>query len=129
QVQVDVLPRLISGIDEGYDLVIGSRFVAGGRNELPLHRRVFSMGSSLLFRLLVGPSSIKEVTNMARAFTPEVFRGMDLDRLPWDEPTFIMLPAFLHEALAQGIRYKEVPLVFKDRAEGHSKNRVPAYMV
>jgi dolichol-phosphate mannosyltransferase len=128
QVEVDVLPRMVKTIDEGYNLALGSRFVKGGKNMLSLSRRVFSSGMSLVCRILMGPWDIKEFANSSRAFTPELFQKINLDRLPWKEQTFIVQPAFLHEAILAGAKYKEVPLVFKNRAEGYSKNKVINYI-
>lgn len=127
QVEPDVLVRLVKAIEEGNNLALGSRFVKGGKNMLSFSRRLFSAGSSLISRTLIGPWDIKEVTNSARAFTPELFKKINLERLPWKEKTFIVQPAFLHEAILAGAKYKEVPLVFKDRAEGYSKNKVANY--
>ncbi len=127
QVVPDVLVRLIKAIEEGYSLAIGSRFVSGGKNQLSPVRRLFSSGASIFYRILVGPWDIKEVTNSARAFTPELFKKINLDRLPWKEKTFIVQPAFLHEATLAGAKYKEVPLIFKNRLEGYSKNKVFNY--
>lgn len=123
----DVLVRLLETIEEGYDFAIGSRFVAGGKNHLSLARRIFTYGASLFCRIVMGPSDIKEFTNSARAFTPKLFKKLNLDRMPWKERTFIIQPAFLHEAILTGAKYKEVPLVFKNRLEGYSKNKVFNY--
>lgn len=128
QVEADVLPKLINIIDEGYDLALGSRFVTGGKNELSFSRKFWTAGSSWVCRILMGPWDIKEFTNSARAFTPRLFKKINLDRLPWQEKTFINQPAFLHEAVLAGAKYKEVPLVFKDRAEGYSKNKTFNYI-
>lgn len=127
QVEADVLVRLVRGVEEGYDFVIGSRLIKGGRNNLSLSRRVFTLGSSFFCRLVMGPLDIREFTNSARAFTPQIFKKISLNRLPWKEKTFIVQPAFLHEAILAGARYKEVPLVFKNRLEGYSKNKVFNY--
>lgn len=127
QVEVDIVPRLVKVIDEGYDLAIGSRFVPGGKNKLSLSRRIFSAGSSFVCRLIMGPWNIKEFGNSARAFTPGLFKRINLERLPWREKTFIIQPAFLNEAILAGARYKEIPLVFKNRAEGYSKNKIVNY--
>ncbi len=127
QVAPDVLVRLVRAIEEGYSLAIGSRFVSGGKNQLSLMRRIFTYGASFVFRLMVGPWNIKEVTNSARAFTPGLFKKINLERLPWREQTFIVQPAFLHEAILAGAKYKEVPLIFKNRLEGYSKNKVFNY--
>lgn len=127
QVGIEVLPRMVKAIEEGYSLVLGSRFVEGGKNNLSLSRRIFSLGASWVVRILIGPWDIQEVTNSARAFTPALFKKINTERLPWREQSFIVQPAFLHEAIVAGAKYKEVPLVFKDRAEGYSKNKTIAY--
>ncbi len=127
QVEVNIIPRLVKVIDSGFDLAIGSRFVTGGKNNLSLSRRIFSAGSSLISRVIMGPWNIKEFGNSARAFTPELFNKINKDRLPWRESTFIVQPAFLNEAILAGAKYKEIPLVFKNRAEGYSKNKVINY--
>lgn len=127
QVDVAVIAKLVKTIEEGYDLAIGSRFVKGGKNELSFSRKIFSKGASLVYRILVGPFAIAEVTNSSRAFTPELFEKINFERLPWKEQTFIIQPAFLHEAILAGAKYKEIPLVFKNRAEGYSKNKTMSY--
>lgn len=127
QVVPDVLVRLVKVVEEGFDLAIGSRFVAGGKNQLTFGRRLFTHGASLFCRIIMGPSDIKEFTNSARAFTPELFEKLNLHRLPWKEKSFIIQPAFLHEAILADAKYKEVPLVFKNRLEGYSKNKVFNY--
>ncbi len=127
QVEADVLVRLVNALEEGFDLSIGSRFVKGGKNQLTFGRRVFTYGASLFCRIVMGPFDIQEVTNSARAFTPQLFKKINLNRLPWKEPSFIVEPAFLHEAILAGAKYKEVPLVFKNRLEGYSKNKVFNY--
>lgn len=127
QVVPDVIVQLVHVIEEGFTLAIGSRFVSGGKNQLSFVRKLFTYGASMFYRLMVGPWSIKEVTNSARAFTPALFKKINLERLPWKEKTFIVQPAFLHEAILAGAKYKEVPLVFKNRLEGYSKNKVFNY--
>ncbi len=127
QVDSNVVPKMLKALDQGYNLAIGSRFVEGGKNKLSLMRKLFSYGASLVYRVCVGPYSIKEVTNSARAFTPELFQRIDLNLVPWREKSFIIQPAFLHAAVVAGAKYKEVPLVFKNRAEGYSKNKVFNY--
>ena len=127
QVVPDVLIRMVSAINDGYTLAIGSRFVSGGENQLSFLRRLFSQGASTICRVLMGPLDIAEFTNSARAFTPELFKKIDLKKVPYKEATFIVQPAFLHEAIMAGAKYKEVPLIFKDRLEGYSKNKVFNY--
>lgn len=127
QVVPDVLVKLVQTIEEGYTLAIGSRFVSGGKNQLSFTRRLFTYGASIFCRLMLGPWDVKEVTNSARAFTPGLFKKINFENLPWKENTFIVQPAFLHEAVVAGAKYKEVPLIFKNRLEGYSKNKVFNY--
>lgn len=127
QVETDVLKELVKGIEQGYDFVIGSRLIEGGHNKLSLSRRLFTLGSSLFCKLVMGPKDIREFTNSARAFTPQIFKKINLNRLPWREKTFIIQPAFLNEMIQAGAKYKEVPLTFKNRLEGYSKNKVFNY--
>ncbi len=128
QVDVAVLPKLIKTIDEGYNLALGSRLMKGGKNELSFVRRIFSSGASWVVRIIMGPWDIQEVTNSARAFTPELFKKINLNRLPWREQSFIVQPAFLNEAVLAGAKYKEVPLIFRNRDAGYSKNKVVNYI-
>lgn len=127
QVSPEVLPKLVKVIDEGYSLAIGSRFVEGGKNLLSPSRQFFSAASSVISRILMGPFDIKEWSNSTRAFTPELFKKINLENVPWQEKTFIVQPAFLNAAVEAGAKYKEVPLLFKNRAEGYSKMKIFAY--
>lgn len=127
QVDEKVIPVLVDCIKGKTNLALGSRFVRGGENKLPFARKVFSLGSSFFCRLVMGPFRVHEFTNSARAFTPELFKKINWKRIPWQRKTFIYMPAFLNEAVLAGAKYKEVPLVFKNRCEGYSKNKIVNY--
>jgi len=127
QVNHSVITKLTHVLEEGYTLALGSRFVKGGKNELSFSRKIFTYASSYVCRIIMGPFDIAEFTNSARAFTPALFKKINWKRLPWREKTFIMLPAFLNEAVTSGAKYKEVPLIFSDRPSGYSKNKIFSY--
>jgi dolichol-phosphate mannosyltransferase len=127
QVEAEIMPKLLAALDEGYDLAIGSRFVKGGKNLLSPSRQFFSAASSVVSRIIMGPWNIQEWSNSARAFTPSLFRKINLDRVPWMEKSFIIQPSFLKAAIVAGAKYKEVPLVFKNRSEGYSKMKIFSY--
>lgn len=127
QVSPEVLVRMVETINEGYDLAIGSRFVKGGKNLLSPSRQFFSAASSVVSRILMGPFDIQEWSNSARAFTPQLFKRVNLERVPWQEKTFIVQPAFLNAAIEAGAKYKEVPLLFRNREKGYSKMKIFAY--
>lgn len=127
QVEAEILPKLLETLDAGYNLAIGSRFVKGGKNLLSPSRQFFSAASSIASRVIMGPWNIQEWSNSARAFTPELFNKINLKRVPWEEKSFIIQPAFLKAATEAKAKYKEVPLVFKDRAQGYSKMKIFSY--
>ncbi len=127
QVDEKVIPLLINCIKGKTNLALGSRFVPGGKNKLPFTRKFFSLGSSIFCRIVMGPISVREFTNSARAFTPELFKKINWERLPWQRKTFIYMPAFLNEAMLAGAKHKEVPLIFKNRSGGYSKNKIINY--
>lgn len=127
QIEPDVLPKLVKTIEQGYDLALGSRFIRGGKNQISPVGRILSKGSSWFCKLVMGPFDINEFNTLTRAFTPKLFKKINLKRLPWTEQTFIIQPSFLNEAILAGARYKEVPIVCKERLKNYSKNKIVNY--
>lgn len=127
QIEADAIPKLVKTIEEGYNLVLGSRFIAGGKNQISLIGRIFSRGSSWFCKLVMGPSNINEFNTLTRAFTPQLFNKINLKNLPWKERTFIIQPAFLNEAIKAGAKYKEIPIICTRRLRNYSKNKVINY--
>lgn len=127
QIEYDVLPKLVRTIEGGYNLVLGSRFIKGGKNQISLLGRMLSKCSSWFCKIVMGPSDITEFNTLTRAFTPELFKKINLGRLPWKEQTFIVQPAFLNEAILAGARHKEVPVICRERLKNYSKNKIISY--
>lgn len=74
------IPQFIEKLDEGYDCVWGSRFVAGGEiSNHPLYRRVLSSGGTILANLVVG-TKLKDMTSGFEGFQRYVLENMDLDQ-------------------------------------------------
>ena len=74
----DALPALVAPLSEGFDLVVGSRYVPGG--SIPnwrWHRRLLSQGGNLYAALLLG-LHITDSTSGFRAYRAEILRRMDL---------------------------------------------------
>lgn len=113
------LPRMVAELEDGADLVIGSRYVAGGgvRNWGFL-RRFVSRGGSVFARAVLRLSP-HDLTGGFKAWRREALAG-----LPWDELhsggyVFQIETTFL--ASRRGARIVEVPIVFEDRRVGVSK--------
>ncbi|MDO8487424.1 MAG: glycosyltransferase [Candidatus Curtissbacteria bacterium] len=121
------LPQMISFINQGYDLVNGSRMIKGGKNLLGWHRRLFTRGSALFCKLSWGTFKLTEYTNSYRVFTRGLFQKIDFSKVPWKSKTYIIQPAFLYAAIEAGAKIKEVPITFQDRKKGYSKAKIVAY--
>ncbi len=122
------VPRLLDEIENGCDLVIGSRYIKGGAipADWGLHRKILSWGGNLLVRLLMGIWEVHEFTTNFRAFTSELYQKMNPENFDFADNTF--LPAFIVEARRVGAKIKEVPIVFTNRKRGRSKIEVARYV-
>ncbi|MDK3254902.1 polyprenol monophosphomannose synthase [Blastococcus capsensis] len=112
------LPRLLAALADA-DLVLGSRYVDGGRVEdWPLHRLLLSrMGNSYTRRALRLP--LHDATGGFRAA-----RGELIDRLPFDEVAsegYCFQVDWAWRAVRAGARVTEVPITFSERILGRSK--------
>src|SRR3989304_7453068 len=121
------LPKMVTYIGQGYDLVNGSRLMKGGKNLLGWHRGLFTRGSSLFCKLSWGTLSLSEYTNSYRVFTKRIFERVNFTKVPWKSKTYIIQPAFLYAAIEAGAKIKEVPITFEDRKRGYSKAQIFAY--
>lgn len=121
------LPQMVSYIQNGYDLVNGSRLIKGGKNLLGWHRRLFTLGSAIYCRLAWGTFKITEYTTSYRVFTKQLFEKINLKEIPWKSKTYIIQPTFLYAAIEAGAKIKEIPIIFTDRKKGYSKAKVVGY--
>lgn len=115
------IPAFLAKIDEGYDVVVGSRFVAGSVNEMPFGRRVLSVGANQFVRTMLGLHGVTEITTSYRAFTRETFLKVDPASVPWQEKSFIFVPVFLVRMLDTGAVSTEIPMTMHPRVRGYSK--------
>lgn len=111
-----IIPTMVSLIEQGEEVVVGSRFVEGGGIEgWPAHRLFISKGATLISRLLLGVS-VKDPMSGFFALTKKVFEKIKDDMRP---KGYKILLEILARSRAD--RVKEVPYVFKDRELGSSK--------
>ena len=114
------LPRLISRIEEGNDLVIGSRYIEGG--EIPgnwgAHRRFMSKSANLYAKFLLSLPP-KDCTGGFRAIRATALREIDFANLITKGYAFQI--SLLYALYSHGARISEVPIQFNDRSQGESK--------
>ncbi|MGI8802491.1 MAG: polyprenol monophosphomannose synthase [Solirubrobacteraceae bacterium] len=113
------LPRLLAAVDAGADLVLGSRYTAGGAvADWGLLRRILSRGGCIYARSVLGVP-IRDLTGGFKCFRREVLEAIDLDTVRSQGYAFQV--ELTYRALARGFRVTEVPIVFRDRRLGRSK--------
>ncbi|MER7725766.1 polyprenol monophosphomannose synthase [Streptomyces sp. NPDC096323] len=116
--QPEELPRLLTAL-KGADLVLGSRWVPGGRVvNWPKSREMISRGGSTYSRLLLGLRT-RDVTGGYRAFRTETLQGIGLDEVASQGYCFQVDLA--RRAIEAGFHVVEVPITFVDREIGDSK--------
>lgn len=112
------LPRLLSALRDA-DLVLGSRWVDGGRVEnWSRLREVLSRGANLYARLVLG-FRLRDSTSGFRAFRRRTLEGVGLDRVASQGYCFQIDLAW--RAVGAGYRVVEVPITFSERVRGSSK--------
>ncbi|MGW0564724.1 polyprenol monophosphomannose synthase [Streptomyces sp. NPDC003016] len=116
--QPEELPRLLTAL-KGADLVLGSRWVPGGRVvNWPKHREVLSRGGSTYSRVLLGVP-IRDVTGGFRAFRAQTLEGLGLEGVASQGYCFQVDLA--RRAVGAGYHVVEVPITFVERELGDSK--------
>jgi dolichol-phosphate mannosyltransferase len=101
------------------DLVLGSRYVAGGRvADWPWHRRALSGFGNRYARMVLGVP-IRDLTGGFKAWRVDLLKSLDLDALTVEGYAFQVETTV--RAIRLGARVVEVPIVFRDRQHGESK--------
>ena len=112
------VPRLLAAAEDA-DLVLGSRYVEGGRVEdWGALRRFVSSGGSLYARVLLGVG-IRDLTGGFKCYRREVLETIDLDAITSAGYAFQIETTY--RALRAGFRVTEIPIAFADREAGTSK--------
>ena len=113
------LADFVRALDEGYDVVIGSRNVPGGGVEgWGPGRHFISKGGSLYSRTILG-LPVRDLTSGYKAFSRRALEAIALERVGSNGYSFQI--ELTYRAVLRGMRVKEVPIVFVDRRAGRSK--------
>lgn len=117
------IPQMLKQINEGSDLVLGSRYIKGGSipQNWGLHRKFLSVFGNLFIRTIMLDFSIKDWTTGFRAIKKEVYQAVasELESERFFGYTFQI--GFLHKARQKKFKINEVAFAFKDREIGKSK--------
>jgi dolichol-phosphate mannosyltransferase len=103
----------------GNDLVLGSRWVPGGRVEnWPLSRTLLSRGGSAYTRAALG-INVRDATGGYRVFSAEALKSIHLEDVASQGYCFQV--DLLWRALQAGLTVVETPITFTERVIGESK--------
>ncbi len=115
----EALPDLVAPLEDGVELVVGSRYVPGGTiPNWAWHRRLISRSGNVYAETLLG-LGVRDSTSGFRAYATSVLRRIALDRIRADGYGFQI--EMTYQAKRAGATVVEVPISFVDRVEGESK--------
>lgn len=115
--QPEEIPRLLAAIQErGDDILVGSRFIKGGRiTGTPAWKLFLSGTLNVIMRVAFG-LSVKDKTSGYR-----IYRASAARSIRWVNDNFACMPEMLIDASRSGLRISEAPIHFIYRREGVSK--------
>ena len=113
------IPRFVAKINDGFDVVVGSRYIHGGQYQVnslqTLKKSIASRLGNILIHLLSGVP-VHDFTTALRAIKREVVHNVQTQS---KGNSFFM--EFIIKAYREGYKMTEVPIVFRDRVAGRSK--------
>lgn len=110
---------LLDEVDQGADVVIGSRYVEGGKVvNWPKNRKVLSKGGNIYISLALG-AGLTDMTAGYRAYRREFLKSIDLNEL--SNAGYIFQVDLAWRAVSEGFDIREVPITFTEREIGESK--------
>lgn len=110
---------LLDRIDSGAEMVLGSRYVKGGKTvNWPVSREVLSRGGNIYASLALG-AGLSDITGGYRAYRREVLGEIDLDAV--DSAGYVFQVDLAWRAVEAGFDVREVPITFTEREIGDSK--------
>jgi dolichol-phosphate mannosyltransferase len=113
------LPGLLAAVADGADLVLGSRYVAGGgvAGWAPWRRAVSRAGCRYAGAVLRVP--VRDLTGGFKCFRAETLETIGFRSVRSRGYAFQV--ELTYRALRAGLRVVEVPITFRERREGESK--------
>ncbi|MCD6093955.1 MAG: polyprenol monophosphomannose synthase [Candidatus Omnitrophica bacterium] len=118
------LPLFLEKMADGYDVVVGSRYIkTGGREEKgvvnwPIYRLLLSRAANLYTRIITR-LPLADSTGGFNCYRRKVLESIDLDRISSDGYAFQIEMKF--KTWKKGFRLREIPIIFVGRRFGQSK--------
>ena len=120
QHDTSLIPDFVSYIEEGKDVVIGSRFVEGGTTpDFSFSRLLMSKVGNLLVRYVGGITQLQDCTSGYRAIRASYLKELDFSYLSTRGYSF--QSSLICDLAWRGANISEIPIEFSSRQGGDSK--------
>ena len=120
QHDTSLIPHFVSYIEEGKDVVIGSRFIDGGTTpDFSFSRLLMSKVGNLLVRYVGGITQVKDCTSGYRAIRASYLKELDFSYLSTRGYSF--QSSLICDLAWRGADISEIPIEFSSRQGGDSK--------
>lgn len=114
------IPDLYNKYMEGYDLVLGSRYIKGGVTNDKRISIIMSKILNFIFRIVTGFKA-KELSTNFRLYTTSALKEIDLENRNFDVMQELLLRLKLND---KNLKFAEVPIIFEKRIYGESKRQL-----
>jgi dolichol-phosphate mannosyltransferase len=115
------IPEMLAKIEEGYDVVVPSRHVPGGKDNFDLFRKLIHFVSNTLINHYY--AGIREVKDLAGNFKAIRVKGV-LEKVNFNRlevKGFVIQATMIYELSKTGAKFCEIPAVYGERRGGKTK--------
>jgi len=110
------IPLMIQKINQGYDIICGSRYIKGGKKiQENVLKDFFSRIIGTLCHILIGINTL-DITNAFKMYKKEIFKNIQIENKDFSISMEIPLKAYF-----KGYKISEVPTTWTTRKLGKSK--------
>lgn len=115
------IPKFISKCEEGYDLVVGSRYTRGTISVVgwDFRRLLLSKFANKYATTILGLGFLTDVTSGYRCYRRSVLENIGLESIKSNGYAFQI--EMVYRAYKKGFRIAEIPIIFYERNSGSSK--------
>ena len=123
------IPRLYKKFQQGYDLVIGSRYTKGGISNDSKTSYIMSKLLNTVMRIVVGVKA-KDISTSFRIYNAKLLKSITLTRVNYE---ILQEVIFEMKQKKSSLTIAEVPITFNKRLHGETKrdlfNFIKCYMI
>jgi dolichol-phosphate mannosyltransferase len=117
---IEKIPQMLVCVDEGSDLIIGSRYVKGGKTNAGFISKLMSRTVNTIYRIFLHIKA-KDISGSFRMYKTSMLKELKLECNNFDIIEEIIVKLCLYN---KDLKIKEVPIKFEKRVHGKSKRKL-----